>query len=98
MKTRHSLLAAATLILGLSAIGHANAANSAWNSATDAGAGRNPSASMAMQSAAASGDRSGGRYVARSDSDTNDTNAVTTRTPGSHNDGFRTSQGWWKDD
>jgi hypothetical protein len=87
VKTRYSLFAAAALVLGLSAIGHAEAANSDYRST-----------SMQAQGIAAPGDRADSRYVARSDSDPNGTTNVTVRPYGSHNDGYRTSQGWWKDD
>jgi len=95
MKTRTSLLAAATLLIGASAIGQAHA-GSAINHA-DANAPRSDGyhAAASTQSAASTGDRSDARHHPRR---SNETNAVTTRTPGSHNDGYRTSQGWWKDD
>lgn len=93
MKTRTSLLAAATLLIGLSAVGQAHAGNATHRA--DANAPHADSYRMAAttQSAASSGDR--GYVTPRRD---NETNAVTVRPYGSHNDGYRTSQGWWKDD
>lgn len=96
MKTRMSLLAAATLLIGVSAIGEAHAGNA--TNRVDAAAPRRDAhhadATLA-QSAASPGDRNDARYVARR---SNETNAVTTRTPGIHDDGYRSTRAWWKDD
>lgn len=77
MKTRTSLLAAATLLIGLSAIGEAHAGN----------------ARHRVDANAPHGDSYRGTVAHRG----YQTNAVTVRPYGSHNDGYRTSQGWWKD-
>jgi hypothetical protein len=83
-----SLLSASMLVIGISAaVGHAEAAD------------RGPQ-HVAANSANAANDNQAtwSERAANRRQQTSGTDAVTVRPYGSHNDGYRTSQGWWKDD
>lgn len=83
-----SLLSASMLVIGLSAVGHAEAADRGMQQvAANSYSAANDNNQVTRNARAANRRQQSGSA-----------DAVTVRPYGSHNDGYRTSQGWWKDD
>lgn len=102
MKINSYLLATSMLLTGLAAAVPADAASTETQRfavAQQQSAANQNQQSGVNQNAANPNTQSAMAPSSQQDAGVPDTEtAVTVRDPGSHNDGYRTFQGWWKDD